>query len=109
MSASETGQVTHDAAEIYEEYFVPALFRDWAGRVASVASIMPAQRVLDVACGTGVLAREVQARVGPTGQVVGLDVNDGCWPSRGDSRPGSTGGAAGRRRCRWQAAASMPW
>lgn len=77
MSAGETGQVTRDAADVYEGYFVPALFREWAPRVADLARIRPGQRVLDVACGTGVLAREVADRVGPSGEVIGLDINEG--------------------------------
>lgn len=77
MNESEQGQVTDSAAEIYEEFFVPALFQQWAGRVADAAGIQPGQRVLDVACGTGVLARAVADRTGPGGSVVGLDLNDG--------------------------------
>jgi SAM-dependent methyltransferase len=65
------------AAQAYEEFFVPALFGEWAGRVATVAGIQPGHHVLDIACGTGVLAREAASRVGPTGFVVGLDPNPG--------------------------------
>ena len=39
--------------------------------------VFSGHRVLDVACGTGVLAREAALRVGPTGFVVGLDPNPG--------------------------------
>lgn len=77
MSASETGQISRNAAEVYEEFFLPALFEQWADRVADAAGIQPGQRVLDVACGTGVLARAVAARVGPAGTVAGVDLNDG--------------------------------
>ncbi|MGA9773458.1 MAG: class I SAM-dependent methyltransferase [Blastocatellia bacterium] len=77
MDNSETGQVSGSAAEIYEEFFLPALFQEWAGRVADAAKLQPGHRVLDVACGTGVLAREVAERVGKTGAVVGLDPNEG--------------------------------
>lgn len=55
---------------------MPALFQQWARRVSTAAGIAPGQRVLDVACGTGVLARTVQATVGRTGSVVGVDIND---------------------------------
>ena len=65
------------AATAYEELFVPALFREWAVRVADAASIRPSDRVLDVACGTGVLAREVAARVRGNGRVAGVDLGDG--------------------------------
>src|SRR5262245_62848090 len=70
------GQVTRSAADIYEEFFVPALFEEWAARVAKAAALSPGQKVLDVACGTGVLAREALRCVQPGGLVTGLDRND---------------------------------
>jgi ubiquinone/menaquinone biosynthesis C-methylase UbiE len=76
MDAGTQGQVTRSAAEIYEEFFVPALFAEWAPRVADAAAIGPGDHVLDVACGTGVLAREAASRVGARGRVVGLDRNE---------------------------------
>jgi ubiquinone/menaquinone biosynthesis C-methylase UbiE len=77
VSDSERGQVTSSAAEVYEEFFVPALFQEWSDRVADTITIRAGDRVLDVACGTGVLTRAVAARVGPSGAAIGLDVNEG--------------------------------
>jgi SAM-dependent methyltransferase len=77
MSDGERGQVTGSAAEVYEEFFVPALFQEWTDRVADAAGVRPGHRVLDVACGTGALTRVVAARVGPGGAAIGLDINDG--------------------------------
>lgn len=71
------GQVQASAAEIYDEFFLPALFAQWPPHLLEAAQVVPGQRVLDVACGTGVLARDAVRRVGSAGKVVGLDVNDG--------------------------------
>lgn len=70
-------QAQIDAASAYEQLFVRALFQEWAPRVVAAAHIQPRHRVLDVACGTGVLAREAATRVGSTGSVAGLDPNPG--------------------------------
>lgn len=75
MSESERGQVSRGAADVYEDFFVPALFLPWAERLTKLANPRPGERVLDVACGTGALARAVARRVGP-GAVVGVDVNE---------------------------------
>lgn len=66
-----------DAAETYEAMFVPALFGQWVKVMADVAGIKAGERVLDVACGSGALAREAAARVGPTGRVAGVDPHAG--------------------------------
>lgn len=70
-------QAQTDAAQAYEALFVPALFGQWAPKVAAAAQIQPGQRVLDVACGTGVLAREAALRAGPGGRAVGIDPSPG--------------------------------
>lgn len=58
-----------DAAIAYESLFVSALFGVWAPNVAGAAGIEPGHAVLDVACGTGVLARSVAALTGRNGTV----------------------------------------
>jgi SAM-dependent methyltransferase len=65
------------AAAAYEELHVPALFEAWVEPVLDAANASSGQRVLDVACGTGVLARAAAERVGPHGTVAGVDPNPG--------------------------------
>jgi len=62
-------------AETYESYMVPALFAPWASRLVQSANPQLGERVLDVACGTGVVARHIAPLVGSNGRVSGLDLN----------------------------------
>lgn len=64
-------------AEAYERLMVPALFAPWAPKVCGAAQLAAGQQVLDLACGTGVLAREARRQVGDAGKVSGLDPNAG--------------------------------
>ena len=68
-------KVTGTAAEIYEQHLVPAMFAPWVPRLLDLARLHPNDRVLDVACGTGVVTRQAAARVESNGRVVGLDIN----------------------------------
>jgi SAM-dependent methyltransferase len=87
MAEPERWQVSTDAAEVYESCFVPAIFGAWASPVADAAGIRRGDKVLDVGCGTGVLAREALRRVGQEGQVVGLDLNEGMLAVAARSEP----------------------
>ena len=75
MTATPTFSGT--PGEIYERHMVPAIFQQWAPALAETAGVQPGQRVLDVACGTGVVTRLLAERVGTGGHVVGLDFNPG--------------------------------
>jgi ubiquinone/menaquinone biosynthesis C-methylase UbiE len=68
-------QLAGSAAEVYQEHLVPAIFGPWARIVVDAAGLRVGDRVLDVACGPGTVAREVALRVGPGGSTVGLDNN----------------------------------
>lgn len=77
MSRAERWQLGGNAPEVYETRLVPAIFGPWAPLLVAQAALRAGERVLDVACGTGVVARSVAPQVGPTGHVVGLDLNPG--------------------------------
>jgi demethylmenaquinone methyltransferase/2-methoxy-6-polyprenyl-1,4-benzoquinol methylase len=48
----------------------------WRERAADLAELRPGGRALDVATGTGDLAIELRKRVGPDGEVVGIDFSE---------------------------------
>ena len=83
----ETFQLSVEAAEVYESQFVPALFAEWAPHLVEAGGVAPGQAVLDVACGTGVVARAAADRMGGLGRVVGLDLNEGMLTVAGRLRP----------------------
>ncbi|MEZ5167370.1 MAG: class I SAM-dependent methyltransferase [Acidimicrobiales bacterium] len=72
----DTGQVNNAAAAVYGAFFVPALFGQFPDRVLDHAGVGE-DAVLDVGCGTGIVARAARARVGPGATVAGIDPNDG--------------------------------
>ncbi len=73
----EGWQLEEGSAEAYERYLVPLLFAPGAEYLVEFAAPGPGERVLDVACGTGIVARHAALRVGSGGTVVGLDLNEG--------------------------------
>ena len=70
-------QLDRSAPEAYERYLVPSVLATWVEPLLDRANVTEGDRVLDVACGTGIVARKAAPRVGDTGSVVGLDINEG--------------------------------
>lgn len=62
-------------AHAYQAYFGPAIFEPLSELVVGCAAPAPGDRVLDIACGTGILTRRLAALAGPTGRVQGVDIN----------------------------------
>jgi ubiquinone/menaquinone biosynthesis C-methylase UbiE len=70
-------QLEGEGPHAYERYLVPAFFAPCAEQLLALAPAAPGQRVLDVACGTGVVARLAAAQVGAGGATTGVDINHG--------------------------------
>lgn len=69
-------EVTDNYVRTHEQYLVPAIYAQWAVQVAEIAEIDRGHHVLDVATGTGTLARAAHMETGLTGRVVGLDSSE---------------------------------
>src|ERR1700676_2872719 len=69
-------QLDGSAPELYQKYLVPAITTKWAEDIVGRVLPRAGEDVLDVACGTGVVARLVSKRIAH-GHVTGLDLNTG--------------------------------
>lgn len=70
-------EAARKAAASYERYIVPSIGRPSARPVIKAAALHKGDRVLDIACGTGVAARLAAEQVAPSGTVVGIDPHPG--------------------------------
>ena len=73
-TADEHWQMDANAPELYERYLVPAITSHWANDLLDRVALKSGESVLDIACGTGVVAR-LAAQRGHTGRLVGIDLN----------------------------------
>jgi SAM-dependent methyltransferase len=94
----ETFQLSGNAAAIYEEQKVPAIFGPLAEATLDAVPLFESDSVLDIACGTGIVARKARAKVGPSARIAGVDLNQGMI----DAARGLTDADA--RSCEWHAA-----
>lgn len=77
MPSEETAGERPAPAELFESFFGPTIFTPWTRELLDYADPGPGDRVLDLACATGIVAREAAPLVGEAGRVVGLDVDPG--------------------------------
>jgi SAM-dependent methyltransferase len=69
-------QLEGSAAQLYERYLVPAITAKWAKDLLDRAQPCEAEAILDIACGTGIVARLAARRL-RRGHITGLDLNPG--------------------------------
>nr|WP_249798373.1 methyltransferase domain-containing protein [Bradyrhizobium zhengyangense] len=74
MTVHDHWQMDASAPELYERYLVPAITSVWADDLLDRIEPAKGESVLDVACGTGVVARRLAER-GHVGRLVGIDLN----------------------------------
>jgi ubiquinone/menaquinone biosynthesis C-methylase UbiE len=77
VKTNEQWQVSGDAAELYERYVARYILGPWARGLVDAGNLQPGERALDLACGTGLVARIAAEKVGRSGKVTGLDLNGG--------------------------------
>src|SRR6516165_10042971 len=74
MTQEERWQLSGNAAHFYNQH-VSLIMEPWVRHLVHVADLQPGERVLDVACGTGFVARLAAHCVGAAGRLVGVDLN----------------------------------
>lgn len=77
MKTNEQWHMAREAAELYERIAARYILGPWAPSLVDAVQLAQGERVLDLACGTGVVARTAAQRVGRQGSVTGIDLNPG--------------------------------
>ncbi len=72
----DTFRLTNAAARKYQDHSVPAMFGPLAKATMERVSLPANASVIDVACGTGALTREIAKALPGKGVVAGVDLND---------------------------------
>jgi len=77
MKPHEQWHITREAAELYERVVARHILGPWAPSLVDAGRVAEGDRVLDLACGTGVVTRIAAQRAGTRGRLTGVDLNAG--------------------------------
>src|SRR6185437_16187016 len=75
QNSSASVEINTSAAEAYDTVLAPEIFRPWAELMVQAIPVQRGMRTLDVACGTGVVARCAARLSGPQGRSSGLNID----------------------------------
>lgn len=76
MSTHSGWQLSKDGPSAYEKYIVPAYTDTWAREIVKRACLQEGEKILDVACGTGLVARTAADAQENASMIAGIDVNE---------------------------------
>jgi len=75
MNSPPQWQFVGSAPENCGRYLVPSIFASSGEDPVEMAALRPGERVLDIACGTGIVARIAARKLRGSGRVLGLDLS----------------------------------
>jgi hypothetical protein len=77
MNSQRQWRFVGSIPENYERYLVPSIFGPWAEDLVEMAALRPGERVLDIACGTGIVAVHSSSADSPISNILNRLTADG--------------------------------
>ena len=82
-------QLIEDGPEAYETYIVPAFSGAWARDIVGRADLRRGDRLLDLGCGTGIVARHAYRAMGDAVSITGWIQTRSYWKKPRTLPPGT--------------------